>query len=413
MDELLRDAGEIVWIDGRAWQRTPCQMWQGGGKGSAPAPDPAVGQAAAANAALGKEALEFSKEQYQESLPRLREFENLVNQVVAGQIQIQDENQELAREYADYMRETFRPVEKSLVADAQAYDTPGRRESEAAKAAAQVGLSYDQQKAVSDRTLARGGTTVSPEMRAVLDREAGASKAAVQANAMNTARDNVELQGWARRMDAASLGRGLPGAQATSAQIATQAGNAAVGNAQAPLSAYTTAGNQMMQGYGTAGNLNASAGQLALGSYGAQLQAYNANQANAGGAISGLANLGFAAGSLGWKPFGSSEKIKEGGQPMDEQVALDRVRSIPVKEGWRYKKGKGDGGMHDGPMAEDVQAALGDDVAPGGKMIDPISMQGTHTAAIKALADRLEALEMQMGLSQYSNEADMMEGLPV
>jgi hypothetical protein len=60
-------------------------------------------------------------------------------------------------------------------------------------------------------------------------------------------------------------------------------------------------------------------------------------------------------------------------------------------DSWKYKDGIADGGRHVGPYAEDVQRELGDEVAPGGKQIDVISMSGAQTAAIKGLAEKLDA----------------------
>jgi hypothetical protein len=261
------------------------------GGGSPPPPDPAIGQASREMADVAREQLAFSKEAYAESLPRVRAFEELVNKVVQGQITASEEQQDLARDYEKYMKETFRPVERSLVEDAMGFDTPERREKEAARVASQIGLSFDQQADVAKREMARRGSTMSPEGLSSFHRELAASKAASQAAGMNAARDNVEAQGWARRMDASSLGRGLPSAQATSAQIATQQGNSAVGNAGQPINAYDTAARTRGLLTAQGANTYGAAGQLGLGAYGAQLNAWQNSQASKAGALGGLGSL--------------------------------------------------------------------------------------------------------------------------
>ena len=71
------------------------------------------------------------------------------------------------------------------------------------------------------------------------------------------------------------------------------------------------------------------------------------------------------------------------------------MKNLPVEK-WKYKEGEGDGGEHIGPYAEDVQKSMGDRVAPGGKVIDMISMMGVNLAATKALAKQVESLQSKM-----------------
>jgi hypothetical protein len=88
----------------------------------------------------------------------------------------------------------------------------------------------------------------------------------------------------------------------------------------------------------------------------------------------------------------SSKSVKVDKRKIDEDAVLKAVKRLPV-ERWRYKKGVADEGDHIGPYAEDVQRELGDDVAPGGKVIDVISMFGVNLAALQALASKVDRLE--------------------
>ena len=80
------------------------------------------------------------------------------------------------------------------------------------------------------------------------------SEAVAKAGAANKARDAVETQGFARKMDAASLGRNLPSNQATSAGVAINAGNSAVNNATTPITTMNGMTQTMGQGYQMASN---------------------------------------------------------------------------------------------------------------------------------------------------------------
>ena len=79
---------------------------------------------------------------------------------------------------------------------------------------------------------------------------------------------------------------------------------------------------------------------------------------------------------------------------------LKEVDAVPVDEGWEYDPEKGgpdDGGVpHDGPMAADVQRVMGDDVAPGGRMIDLVSMNGKTMGAVQELSKRVKRIEARM-----------------
>lgn len=87
------------------------------GKG-APGVDPNVTNAAANNAELARETLDFNKEAYADQQGRLDRAETVANRVVNQQLGIADENAALSRDYADYMKGTFRPVEQSMAYEA-------------------------------------------------------------------------------------------------------------------------------------------------------------------------------------------------------------------------------------------------------------------------------------------------------
>ena len=157
--------------------------------------------------------------------------------------------------------------------------------------------------------------------------------------------------------------------------------------------AATTSGNATMgQGFNAGMQANTSAGNL----FG---QAANIDQQASSSALGGIAKLGMAAGGLGWQPFGSSDKnIKSGtGRMVNRAKALKQIESTPVHEGWRYDPAKGgpdDGGIaHTGPMAQNVRKTMGEAAAPGGKVIDMISMNGRMLAAIQQLSKQVKKLE--------------------
>ena len=88
----------------------------------------------------------------------------------------------------------------------------------------------------------------------------------------------------------------------------------------------------------------------------------------------------------------SDYNAKKNIKGVDGKGLLNKYRQIGSKS-WDYKEGKGDGGAHIGPMAQDVKKHFGDDIAPDGKAIDLISLNGANMSAIGQLSKEQEALK--------------------
>ena len=100
----------------------------GGGGGSAPDPNPgyiANAQATRDVAEIQRQTsadyLNFSKQQYEEMKP-------ILTSITDQQIRIADANEARAAEYSDYEKKTYRPLEQSIVDEANAYSTDSKRE---------------------------------------------------------------------------------------------------------------------------------------------------------------------------------------------------------------------------------------------------------------------------------------------
>ena len=354
------------------------------------------GQNAAAlmQAQLSREQLEWAKQIYGETAGDRAQATAIADQVSRAQLDAQNLQNKVAQAgYEDYTS-TFRPLEQKLVADAQAYDTPERRAAEAASASADVETSIAAQRGATMRAMERSGVNPASgkvmAMAGALD--IGAAKA--KAGAANAAMKTVEQQGYARRMDAANLGRNIASSQGTSASIASQIGSGAVGSANAGLSAATSG-----QGILNSGYAGAQAGLAGAANTYSQI---NQNQIAADSSSNGLFGaLGGAAGSIGaaavrrW----SDRTMKEDVRPAPTKTALEAVRNTPVAL-WRYKpdsKGADGGLQHLGPMAQDLQKNAGDVVAPGGKQIDLVSANGLVMGAVQELAKQVDNIAAKVG----------------
>jgi hypothetical protein len=209
-----------------------------GGK-SARAPDyeplaAASKESAEIMAGLGREQLDFSKQQYQDFLPFAQE---IANQQAAAQA----EQLRQGREYYDYQTRTFRPLERGLVQQAQQFNTEAYREQLAGQAAADAARAFGVTQAAGERSMASMGVNPASGRFAGLQTQNQLGLAAQRAAAMTGGRQSAEQFGYARMLDAAGLGRNLPGASTAAYGAATGAGSAATGTAMAP-------GNQYMAG---------------------------------------------------------------------------------------------------------------------------------------------------------------------
>lgn len=359
------------------------------------APDmTAMNTIAAAQANLAKEQLDWAKQVFAEGAPEREATAAQAKQVSNAQLKAMDTQTSIAQDYADYNKTTFRPMERGIVDAANNYDTQDRREAEAGKAIADVSQNIDGAQAQSDMDLARAGVDPSSGRALAIRSNMGLSGALAKTQAGANARRAVETTGFARKMDAASLGRGLASNQATSASLASQLGTSAVGSSGAGLTAMNSGNQVMQQGFNGASQGLSSAGSM----YGniATIQ----NQANTNN-NAWMSAAGTAAGAF----IPSDINMKEDIDPVSDDQALAEVSSTPVAT-WKYKPGQGEGmpgQTHTGPMAQDVQQTMGDQAAPGGKKIDLISLNGKNMAAIGALKRRFDGIE-----SKVNNIASML-----
>jgi hypothetical protein len=285
-----------------------------GGKGSAPDPNP--GMLASAEAAkvtadtqkqIAGDSLAFYKQQYADLKPTL-------DKIMKGQVDSQDANNARASEYADYEKNTFRPLEKQMVDAAKAYNTDSKREELARTASADVTQGFDSARGQLGRQLASAGVKANSNRFAALNSNMLMQEALGRAGAQNGARTQADQLGYARMQDAASLGRNLASNASTAYSVGINAGDSGGRAAQA-------GGNMMGQGFQTAGNLYSgaqqgygTAGNIYGQEFSGRMQGYQANQAASGALMSGLGSLagGWASGGFAM-PFADGGKVKRRG----------------------------------------------------------------------------------------------------
>jgi hypothetical protein len=349
-----------------------------------------MNQAALMSAETGRAALTWFTNEYDKTVPDRKRAADEAIAVSQAQRGLMDTQTRIANDYDQYNRTTYRPLEQDIVRRASEYDTPARRTEEVRRATADVEMQAGRQRYARMSELASFGIAPDSGKAQSINASDSINTARMAAGASSAARRQVEATGTAMRADAANMGRNLPSAQAAAVQTANNAGNSAVGNSNAALSAQMSGTPLMQTGFNTALQGNQIAGNL----YGQQAQI----QASGGNDFAALmGGMGGLMEGFGAMRASSSKTFKTDERDIDENEALAAVNETPV-EAWKYKRGMVDmggaaaGKTHVGPYAEDVQAAQGDETAPDGKMVDGLRIAENNAKAIKALSAAVDTL---------------------
>ncbi len=293
----------------------------------------ASAEAAQIGADLGREQLAFAREQYERTQPVL---EGIANQQMAAQ----EEQMAQARDYYNYRKDTYRPLERSIVADAENFSTEGYRRQMASRAAADSARAFGISQQQNQRAAAAMGVNPNSGRYAGMQQATGLQQAAARANAMTGARNQAEQMGYARKLDAAGLGRGLSGASTAAYGGASAAGSMAGLNSQSAGQNYM--GNVAI-GTGTIQNgqeLNLNGLSTVLNG---QVETYVGSQ------DSFLSDLGALAGGAAgiMTAWPSDARVKEG----IKKVRVDERTGLNIYE-FSYK---GDPRRFEGVIAQEVE----------------------------------------------------------
>lgn len=315
----------------------------GGGKGSAPSPN--AGLVASADAAkeiagiqkqTADETLAFYKEQYNDLKPMLM-------QLTQNEIAMQQANQKRADEYAQYERSTFRPLERGIVADAASFDTEAKREQLAGSAAADVNAAFTNARGQENRALQRIGVNPNSGRFAALNEQLTLGQAGALAGAKNQARMDAENMGFARKIDAAGLGRGLATNASTAYGVSLNASQQARAGAMAPAGLMGAGYAGAQQGYSSAASSYGQAGNIYGQEFNARMRGYEADSAATGAMWQGIGSIAGRVGAA-WMAKADGGEIR--------RSALRAADGVHV--------GAGDVSGPGGPVDDKVPALLSD-----------------------------------------------------
>lgn len=307
--------------------------------------------------------------------------------VTDASVQAQQDIAKTASEGATKSFEDYQKLFAQVSADATNFDSPEQMARVRQGAAGNANAAFDAAENSRRVELTRMGVNPGSARFGAPDNSASLIRAAGVAGAMNEATAGREAGGIQLRGQAAGMASSAAGA---GAQIGLDASRGSVATKVAGLNAglpWYQAGNSMTQG--AAANM-ASIYGTATKAYGDSLDyAMKTKQLTA----DEINKWGSSAMGGGMQ---SSKTVKTDKRKVDDEAVLEKVKRVPVGR-WRYKKGAGDEGEHIGAYAEDVQREFGDTVAPGGRVIDVISMHGIALAGIRALAKKVDRIEKTAG----------------
>lgn len=366
----------------------------GGKGGTKVANDPRIGEAALQQAAIGRELAQLGRDEFTFQRERAEQMDPIYQQLMGTAIKESEINSERAAEQWQQYQDVFQPIENKMAQEAMNYDSPDEVARREGLAAATVAKQFDVADGQMAREMGRMGVSPTSSLGQQGMRDQANTRALARAGAITSERNNTKLLGMSLRENAARFGRNQTGTGLAASAAALQGGQSAAGimgqQTQSGLMAGQQAGGLMGAGAGQIG----SAGGLLQSNLNSMInQQMAANQQSAAGSagLGSLVGTGMMAGAMAF----SSEKLKEDIHPADDDQALGELEQVAVKD-WKYKNGIEDGGEHTGPIAEDMQAAMGDEVAPGGVGLDLVSVSGKHHSAIRALSKRGKKLEKRI-----------------
>lgn len=356
-----------------------------------------------AAAQLGRDQFDWYKAEYERTAPQRDAAAALDAKVGDAQYRGMEFATQQAQELDARNKAVFRPLEDKIVADAANFDTEAKREQLAGQAITDVNSGFAGARGQQVRADSRYGVTPGSGRAEGNNLQLTNAQALASAGAGTKARRDATAEAYARNMDAVGLGKGIVGNQVTMQQVAQQGGAQAVNAAGSGVNVAASGAGLMGQGFG--GAQNGLSNQAGI--YGMVNKFQSAADTQRTSALTQLGmGAGWATGDAGMQSamlkgtsIFSDEDIKTNtGKPANTKKALAELDATQVDDGWSYDESKGapagSGGVeHTGPMAQEVRKTMGDKVAPGGKQIDIVSMNGKLMASMQELSKRVKKIE--------------------
>lgn len=307
-----------------------------------------------------------------ESDQQAKEFAQKVGQT---QIDAMTMQMDFAQKDRQRYEDVFLPMQDKYIEEANAYDTPERREAEAARQMVDVQRQADAQRANADARLQSMGIDPSQVRSSSMMNQLAVATGANQALTGNNARSMIEDKGRMMRADAMNIGMGLPAQAAAGFQGANASGAGAL-NAGAAGQSATLGAIQAGAGVaGTALGFRSQALNNVAQLTGSPMQWAQMGSGNMGQALGGY---GQAAGTMS-QNFNNQMASWDAGQKQAQQN-FSNIMSVASMAGGMMMAEGGYVGLFGGGLPED---GFVPDAPPGPATMDP-SQDPSTWAQIKS-----------------------------
>ena len=248
------------------------------------ATDAATASANDANA-LNRDEFNWNKTNYETNvLPQQQKTQAIQDQIAQQSLDSSKQQQQFSADQQQYYKDTFQPVEKQMVDDANNYDSQANVDKKSGIAAANVNQQFSNAQDQSARLAGRyglGSTAFSGQAG-----QAQRAQALGTAGAATGAAFDTQDKAIALRAGAANFGRNMPNTSAQFGGLSNQSGSVGSGAAGAALGSTIAGGNVMSTAnQQNIGNTLGIGGALA-GAYQTSANAFNA-QAGGFGSLAG------------------------------------------------------------------------------------------------------------------------------
>ena len=359
------------------------RLYKKGGSQAAPPPDPRLIDAQIKSMGIQDEVIQQIMANNQDMLPlQKQQLQFGLDSAKTAYKQSQED-----RTYALGKREQYDAALKPLVEEATSFDEQARSDELYGKASADISQQANSARDQMRRQMERTGANPSDGLMVAMERKTSMDEALGKALAGSKAREAAKVEGRGLKTNLVNTLAGFP------SQAAGLSGNGAnFGAAGINMTNASAAG--INGGLAAAGGIAGQMGTNATNMYNAQ-GSFNLSNQKLANEDPYSALIGAAAGTF----LRSDVNAKTSIRGLRPGAALEAVKAIDSNQSWQYKPSSdaADGGQtHVGPMAQDVNAVLGEQAAPGGKAIDLVTLNGVNMAATRELAQEVDALKAGM-----------------
>ena len=277
--------------------------WSGGG--SAPEPDPLIGQAAAKNAAIAQESLDWYKATYASDIKPAQDADMALRTKVANaQLESMAQQDAFAQEQRDYYNSTIKPVQTQAASDALNYDSDENVNKRMGIATADATQAFSSARGQSARMLARYGINPNSSAFALANAQLTNQEALGVAGAGTGAAFDTMDRAIALRSQFSRDGNAIPSMALGYYQGGSAAGTAAGSTSATGYGLLQAGANGMNGAYNNSVQQNQSAATISNMDFSGRMQGYAADQATNGALYQGIGSAIGAIGGVALGKFG-------------------------------------------------------------------------------------------------------------